>query len=132
VRRGESGLLEYFYSVRFMRRLCKALLGKRLTDMLAQEDIESVWFLDHILHARASYVPKPFEGDVILFKSDDCPKGRLFDAHLGWGGLVKGRLQSYHVGGSHLAACVGPRAAVVAGHIESFLGTPGETEQRNG
>ena len=66
--------------------------------------------------------PDEYNGDVVLLVSDDCPKGRLFDQHLGWRKFIKGRLAIHRVGGTHMTMGYGPRSAIIAEHIKSFLG----------
>lgn len=59
------------------------------------------WFDDLLYNAVAHYRPDPYDGDVVLFRSREPLRGRLFDERMGWGPLVSGNLQKIDVNSGH-------------------------------
>jgi thioesterase domain-containing protein/acyl carrier protein len=120
--RGETTLAESLATIRSLRAINGFLMRGRLSSTLIQKTIDTDWFLKPLLRARANYRPPEYDGDVIVFHSDDNPRGRLFDPNFGWHNLIKGRLEVQCIGGSHMTMGHGPRTAIIAKHIRSFLG----------
>jgi thioesterase domain-containing protein len=60
------------------------------------------WFDDQLREATARYRPAPYDGDVIIFRSEETLRGRLFDEQMGWGPLVTGDLRKVEVASAHL------------------------------
>ena len=57
--------------------------------------------LDSIVHpASFVYRPEPYPGPVVFFQSTDWPKGRYWDFHASWDGLVGG-MQVFRIRGGH-------------------------------
>ena len=48
------------------------------------------------------YVPKPYIGRVVLFRTAQFQTGRFRDPELGWGKLVRGGLEVYELPGDHM------------------------------
>ncbi len=59
------------------------------------------WFDDYLYEAVKHYRPSPYDGDVILFRSNEPLRGRLFDERMGWGPLVSGNLEKVDVDSGH-------------------------------
>lgn len=59
------------------------------------------WFDDYLYDAVTRYRPSPYDGDVILFRSNEPLRGRLFDERMGWGPVVSGNLQKVDVDSGH-------------------------------
>lgn len=59
------------------------------------------WFDDQIYDRVTRYRPPPFDGDVVLFRTNDALRGRLFDEQMGWGPLVTGHLTKVDVDSGH-------------------------------
>lgn len=59
------------------------------------------WFDDQIYDRVTRYRPSPFDGDVVLFRTNDALRGRLFDEQMGWAPLVTGRLTKVDVDSGH-------------------------------
>jgi thioesterase domain-containing protein len=79
------------------------------------------WF-DECLHkAAARYRPSPYDGDAIIFRSEEPLRGRLFDERMGWEPLVTGNLKKVDVAGNHRDMFRDPYAARLAGVIRSAL-----------
>jgi thioesterase domain-containing protein len=119
--KGETTLAESLATVRSLRAVRGLLMRRRSTGALIQTAIDTDWFLKPLLRARATYRPSEYDGDIIVFHSDDNPRGRLFDPNFGWRDLIKGRLEVQRIGGSHMTMGHLPRTAVIAKHIRSFL-----------
>lgn len=59
------------------------------------------WFDDYLYDAVTRYRPSPYDGDVILFRSNEPLRGRLFDERMGWGPVVSGNLKKVDVDSGH-------------------------------
>ena len=59
------------------------------------------WFDDYLYSKVAQYRPTPHAGDVVLFRSKEPLRGRLFDEHMGWKPLVAGKLAKVEVNSGH-------------------------------
>lgn len=94
-RRGEIGLNEIARKP-ILRRL--GLLGP---DPEPEQPLGE-WFDTYLRAAAARYRPVPYEGDVVLFRSEETLRGRLFDERMGWGPLVAGNLKKVEVSSAHL------------------------------
>jgi thioesterase domain-containing protein len=94
-RRGEIGLNEIARKP-ILRRL--GLLGPDPEP----EKLPSQWFDDYLREAVARYRPSPYHGDVVIFRSEETLRGRLFDELMGWGPLVAGDLKKVEVSSAHL------------------------------
>ena len=77
------------------------------------------WFDDYLYDAVARYRPSPYDGDVVLFRSNEPLRGRLFDERMGWGPLVSGSLKKVDVDSGHFDMF----RERPAGEIASFLQT---------
>lgn len=79
--------------------------------------------LFHIVNSRAAfdYVPKPYPGEVTLFRAIERDKEDPYPYHLGWEGLAKGGLKIYEVAGSHLSMGEEPHVESLKRTIEACL-----------
>jgi thioesterase domain-containing protein len=59
------------------------------------------WFDDYLYSKVAQYRPTPYAGDVVLFRSKEPLRGRLFDEHMGWKPLVAGKFAKVDVNSGH-------------------------------
>ena len=59
------------------------------------------WFDDYLYSKVAQYRPTPYAGDVVLFRSNEPLRGRLFDEHMGWNPLVAGTFAKVDVNSGH-------------------------------
>ncbi len=75
--------------------------------MLPKEDgperpeLPGEWFDSYIYDSVTRFRPAPYEGDVVLFRTKDPLRGRLFDERMGWGPLVTGRLTKIDIDSGH-------------------------------
>jgi amino acid adenylation domain-containing protein len=74
-------------------------------------------------HDRAfvSYVPRPYNGDVLLFRASKQLPGLLADPSLGWKPVIKGRLEIRELPGHQQNILVEPRVARLAGELQARL-----------
>ena len=66
-----------------------------------RQALEGEWFDDYLYNAVAHYRPSPYDGDVILFRSNEPLRGRLFDERMGWGPVVSGNLKKVDIDSGH-------------------------------
>ena len=75
--------------------------------MLPKEDgperpaLPCEWFDSYVYEAVTRFRPTPYEGDVVLFRTNDPLRGRLFDERMGWGPLVTGHLTKIDIDSGH-------------------------------
>jgi thioesterase domain-containing protein/acyl carrier protein len=68
-----------------------------------------------------NYEPAPYDGRVLLFRSELYQTGRFRDLELGWGKLVRGGLDVQETPGDHNSMFVEPAAQVVAAKLTESL-----------
>ncbi len=74
-------------------------------------------------HDRAfdNYVPRPYHGDVLLFRASKQLPGMLADSSLGWKSIIKGKLEIREVNGHQQNILVEPRVARLAEDLTARL-----------
>ena len=73
-----------------------------------RETVEHLQPANHQYRITEDYVPKPYEGRVLLFRSELHQTGRFRDPTMGWGELVRGGLKLRELPGDHQAMFNGP------------------------
>jgi len=58
--------------------------------------------------AISCYVPRPYDGDVLLFRCAERTRQSIQDMTDGWGSVVKGRLEIHDVAGNHRSIFLPP------------------------
>jgi thioesterase domain-containing protein len=83
-------------------------------------------------HDRAfmSYVPQPYDGDVLLFRASKQLPGMLADRSLGWKEVIKGHLEICELPGHQQNILVEPRVMRLAEELLSRLHTHTEETLR--
>ena len=71
--------------------------------------------------AAKNYSPRPYVGDVTLFRAMEQPRGIHPDRTLGWNTLVRGALRIYDTPGHHGAIVREPRSRVLAAQLTEAL-----------
>src|SRR5262249_10571442 len=74
-----------------------------------------------IQHALRSYVPKPYSGELTLFRAATQPKGIVEDPYLGWRGLAEQGIRLFESPGVHGAMTVDPYASALAERLAPFV-----------
>jgi thioesterase domain-containing protein/acyl carrier protein len=121
-RRGGMTTGDFLLRFIFVQRLVGVAARFGLVKAMPERDF--LWhpgFEGYLLNARAAYRPRPFAGDVLIFRTEEFPSGFLFDRNFGWGKLIGGRFEVRDIVGGHLNMCAGDRAIKVASHIKDFL-----------
>lgn len=89
------------------------------------------WFDDAVRQAAARYRPRPpYGGDVVLFRSDEPLRGRLFDELMGWQPLISGNLTKVDVASAHLDMFRKQPAATIAAAVNDLLDARRNSGQR--
>jgi thioesterase domain-containing protein len=107
------------------RRLSRSVRGPgreeplELEDVLDMRTLPRVYHLPAIHHFRAmrDYTPRPYDGDVWLFRTDDDRFGEDF----GWRSLVRGRLGIERVSGRHIDVLREPHVAGLGRKLDAVL-----------
>ncbi len=71
------------------------------------------------LLALRRYAPAPYHGDAILFRAGDASD--YLDPQLGWGNLIRDRLDIEQGSGDHDTILRGPHIGVLAGKLARLL-----------
>jgi hypothetical protein len=75
---------------------------------------------DALLIAAKSYRPKPYDGRVLLFRSDKYRTWKYWDQALGWSHILTG-LTVHEVPGIHDSMLTGPHLSSIAEAIRSVM-----------
>lgn len=85
------------------------------------EDFLNHGLMDYLLDARALYPWKPYDGEVVLFRSAKSRVGRLFVRGLGWDNVVNGQLRIFDVPGGHDDMTREPAVATIAEYMSWMI-----------
>ena len=97
------------------RRVLKSL-GRPLPEALKETQ-------NAIIVASRTYRPRPYSGDITLFRATQQPRGIYKDLTLGWRDLASGALEIHEVAGSHGTLVVEPRVRFVVDKLKHYLQT---------
>ncbi len=87
----------------------------------ARQSRPGEWFDDYLYDSVTCYRPTPYEGDVVLFRSNEALRGRLFDEQMGWGPLVAGNLKKVDVNSGHFDMFREQPAGQIATSLQTTL-----------
>lgn len=73
------------------------------------------------LDAQRRFVPAPLDGDVLLFRASDRFVEPYQDRYLGWGPVVRGRIDDVEVPGDHSQITEEPHVRVLAERLDASL-----------
>ena len=93
-------------------------LGSKRAPGVVEKDLQFVELLEV---AAGRYVPRPFDGRVLLFFRPDQPRGRFLDPKFGWERLAQGGVELVGVPGDHLGMFREPGAGIMAAQIKAAL-----------
>ncbi|MCW5737641.1 MAG: hypothetical protein KIS73_26195 [Enhydrobacter sp.] len=86
--------------------------------------VEGQWFDEYIRVAAADYRPSPYGGsNVVLFRSAETLRGRLFDELMGWEPLVRRELRKVELASAHLDMFREKPAGEIAAVLDELLDT---------
>lgn len=81
------------------------------------ETDRSLQIMNYLVEARKQYVPEPYPGDAVFFRSSDAKVGRLYSRSFGWSKIIQGDLRVYDVPGQHLSILHEESAPIIAEHM---------------
>jgi FkbH-like protein len=103
----------------YIREKAKRLAGRVESRTHLPEAICSV--MEAGYWAASRYVPGEYSGGITLFRATEQPAWVTSDRMLGWGNLVKGRIEIYDTPGHHADLVRDPRARVLARQLDDAL-----------
>jgi thioesterase domain-containing protein/acyl carrier protein len=122
--RGEMTFVQWLSSFKFTSALLDFAVK---TGMIAQaprraEAFDAPWYHHHLVTARTSFTIPETEGQLLVLRSEQMPKGALFDHNLGWRDGAKGRVSVREAAGTHVSILSEANAPAIASIVEDFLG----------
>lgn len=127
-RSGELSLAQVLGNYRalrhpLMRALLARLLGPAATPATAALTDQNRWFTEQVLlPSQAGLDMQPYDGKVIVLRSEEAPTGRLFPRDFGWTGFVPDPVEIVMVPGTHDTIFRPAGAAVIARAIRQAAG----------
>lgn len=127
VKAGELTMAQWIDNYRIMRALGVSRILARfgLIDRTASPDVmheENRWFTEGVLlESQAEFLPEPYCGRVVLFRSEEAAEGRLFPHDFGWGGYIDGDFEVVRCPGAHDAMFRKEGAEVIAATLDRVL-----------
>ena len=76
------------------------------------------WFDGFLYDKVQQYRPTPYDGNVVLFRTNDPLRGRLFDDRMGWAPLVTGRFTKVDIDSGHFDMFRERPARAIASFLE--------------
>ena len=109
-----------------MQARTQIAFDKRMSNGNGQKARASMAYILELLgmeHDRAfmNYVPRPYQGDVLLFRASKQLPGMLADRSLGWKSIIKGHLEIRELPGHQQNILVEPRVRRLAEELRSRL-----------
>jgi amino acid adenylation domain-containing protein len=109
-----------------MRARTQIVFDKKMSNGNGQKTRTSMAYILELLgmeHDRAfmNYVPRPYNGDVLLFRASKQLPGMLADRSLGWQSVIKGHLEIRELPGHQQNILVEPRVMRLAEELQSRL-----------
>ncbi len=121
--KGDLSFEEWATSFKFMQKFADIALKLNLLKQAPKlaESFDPPWYQRHLVNAREGYMVNAYEGDLLLFKSEQALRGPYFDADLGWARITNGRTELHGATGNHLSMLAEPNAEGVAKIVADFL-----------
>jgi thioesterase domain-containing protein/acyl carrier protein len=109
-----------------MRARTQIAFDKKMSNGNGQKTRASMAYILELLgmeHDRAfmNYVPRPYNGDVLLFRASKQLPGLLTDRSLGWKPVIKGHLEIRELPGHQQNILVEPRVVRLAEELQARL-----------
>jgi len=102
-------------------KICQRLSLEGHMPQLWSEAVSQV-LLGGIRHqAIQSYLPKPYAGQLVLFRAVERDEFKEDNRNMGWAALTTGDLQIFDVPGDHLGILKEPNVQVLAGQLQTYL-----------
>ncbi|WP_395066890.1 condensation domain-containing protein [Paraburkholderia silvatlantica] len=107
-KRGEMSMIAFLQQFRTVRWLHLTQLAVKFgilkNDGANNMIDDNLWYgrnIGYMREQQVRYRPKPYDGNVQIFRSGQVLKGRLFAHDMGWGEVVSGKLVVTEVPGMH-------------------------------
>ncbi|MEX3966275.1 condensation domain-containing protein [Paraburkholderia sp. EG286B] len=107
-RRGEMSMIAFLQQFRTVRWLRLTQLAEKFgflkNDSANNMIDDNLWYgrnIGYLREQQVRYRPKPYDGNVQIFRSGQVLKGRLFSHDMGWGEVISGKLVVTEVPGMH-------------------------------
>ncbi|WP_069267702.1 condensation domain-containing protein [Paraburkholderia nodosa] len=137
-KRGEMSMiafLQQFRTVRWLRLTQLAVKFGFLKNDSANNMIDdNLWYgrnIGYLREQQVRYRPKPYDGNVQIFRSGQVLKGRLFAHDMGWGEVISGKLVVTEVPGMHNQMFRAAGAAVMGKQLLDRFAETAHDEQEN-
>jgi thioesterase domain-containing protein len=114
-----EGLKEARTFAKRLTRFARYRLGSRAADPTSSQP-SSLADRAAVMSASYDYVPRPYAGEVVLFRPDARMHGLNHDPSFGWGSVVH-KLRVIDVPGNHFTMFDSPNVDVVAAQLEELL-----------
>ena len=96
-----------------------AMSGSEMHDDRAQEhELDSMKMQNKVV---ANYEPEPYDGSLVLFRSERHQTGRFRDPMMGWGKLVRGGINVHEIPGGHHDMFYEPEVELLAQVLNRYL-----------
>jgi thioesterase domain-containing protein len=82
---------------------------------------EGRWFAEYLGRAQLRYRPAPYDGRVLIFRSEEALEGPLFARDFGWSDVVRGPIDVVACPGEHATMFRAEGAQVIAAHMQRVL-----------
>lgn len=127
--RGQKSVTAFLTSYRILRNTGVVSVGARLgllesnpVDNLMRD--ENRWFTGYLGRALRRYKPLPYDGPLLVLRSQQSMTGRLFAWDMGWSRIATGRLQVVRSPGMHDEMFRPAGCEVFAKAMHEMLGEP--------
>jgi len=110
--------LKFFYLFRKARNL-KRNIRRRISTLRLPRALKNVHKANW--EAARQYLPKPYEGRVVLFRAKDKSLRSFDDLVIGWDELALGGLDIYEVTGDHVSIITEPQVSELARHLTQCM-----------
>ncbi|MHA6316570.1 condensation domain-containing protein [Altererythrobacter sp. CAU 1778] len=128
MRSGELSFAQVMANYRIARALGLPRLAARFSGGPVGPEPDAMvdgsrWFPETVLlPSQADFVPEPYRGRVVMFRSEDVPNGRLFPKDFGWSGYIDGPFEIVECPGTHDTMFRDAGASVIGAVVRRILG----------
>jgi amino acid adenylation domain-containing protein len=71
--------------------------------------------------AASKFVPKPYRGDVLIFRASERYLKPFDDYYLGWGSITRGGIECFEIEGDHMSILEQPAVELLAKKLDAKL-----------
>ncbi|UPT63720.1 MAG: condensation domain-containing protein [Hyphomonadaceae bacterium JAD_PAG50586_4] len=120
---GEMNFGEWATSFKFTRAIVNAALalGWIKSAPKQAEGFDPPWYHHILIEARNRFTITETEGELLIFRSEQMPRGRLFDHNLGWRDGANGHVVVREAIGTHTTILSDANSPAIGAHVKVFL-----------